>query len=79
MKVLHLCKDYHNTDLYNQLIKELSNFDINQTLYTAVNTNLPPFENKSDLRNVNLITSSILIELDRIFYHRKIKKIYKDL
>lgn len=80
MKVLHICSDFSNRSLYNQLITHLSALHIEQNVYVPTRTQEEIDKNKNfDLENVNYQYSFLLNKLDRINYFGKIKKIERNL
>lgn len=80
MKVLHICSDFSNQSIYNQLVTNLSINSIDQEVYVPVRRKeeIGRYQNK-ELKNVNYRYSFILNKIDRINYFGKINKIEKDL
>ncbi|SDM56591.1 glycosyltransferase family 4 protein [Sediminibacillus halophilus] len=80
MKILHICSGYPDTKLYQNLLRELDNKNIDQTMYVPYKTS--EISNKRILDNAKhteYIFSSPYTKLDRILYYPKINKILKDL
>lgn len=79
MRVLHICSDFSNQSLYNQLITNLAKF-IDQDVYVPVRREEELGRNQNlSLNNVNYKYSFILRFIDRINYFGKIRKIEKDI
>lgn len=82
INVLHIANDYTGSKVYKNLISELDNLGLYQSVYT-------PFRENSKIgKNIvlfktggsEIIYSDILnYHLDRILYRSKIKKILKDI
>ncbi|RHW30395.1 glycosyltransferase family 4 protein [Oceanobacillus profundus] len=80
MKVLHLSSSYPFTDLYKNLLQELDNKGIEQTMYVSIKD--VTLKNKRTIENpkgTNYIFSATFNNLDRYIYYTKIQKIYKDI
>lgn len=74
MKVLHICNDYRDNNLYNQLFKLLAE-DIEQTVFV-------PFKNQLEIKsieNYKVIHKVCYKNSDRIFFNIKGRKIFKVL
>jgi len=80
--ILHITNDYSGSQVYKNLIRELDQLGIKQTVYTPVKTKLSVYKNKINLnvKGAQIIYSNILNKnIDRIFYRLKIRKILKDI
>ena len=74
--ITHICNDYSRQALYRNLFKSLSRFPINQYVYVPVRTQ---GEVGKYLDNsYNVFQRYILNFSDKIFFKRKINKLYKD-
>lgn len=75
MKVLHICSDFANQSIYNQMISNLNKFDIKQDIYVPVRSSEEVGKNvNNELKNTKYFYAHILTKLDRINYFGKIKK-----
>lgn len=80
MKVLHLSSSYPFTDLYKNLLQELDNKDIEQTMYVSIKD--IALKNKRIIENpkqINYIFSATFNNVDRYIYYTKIQKIFNDI
>jgi glycosyltransferase involved in cell wall biosynthesis len=82
MKILHISNDYTGSKVYMNLVSELDNLSLQQTVYTPIREsakigkNLVAFKTGSS----NIAYSDILnYHIDRILYRRKIKKVLRDI
>lgn len=77
MNILHICSDYPGTPVYYELLKQLSS-QVQQyhTMYVPLAVKRP-FTHQYDYEaaNIEVIYSEDYREIDRLFYHRKRKKI----
>lgn len=80
MKVLHICSDFSNQSIYNQLVTNLSLKGVGQEVYVPVRSKeeMGKYQNY-DLKNVNYKYSFILNKIDRVNYFGKINKVAKDV
>ncbi len=80
-KIVHIANDYSGSTVYKNLIGELNNLKIEQTVYTPVKTARSIGKNKIELQSGSeIIYSNILNKsVDRIFYRLKVKKILTDI
>jgi glycosyltransferase involved in cell wall biosynthesis len=80
MHILHICSDFSNQRIYNQLITHLSELKIEQTVYVPTRTKeeVGKYRNH-DLQSVNYRYSNILKPFHRFIFHLKINTIYEDL
>lgn len=80
MRILHICSDYANQSLYNQLVTNLSKNNIYQKIYIPVRSKEEVGKNINEkLKNVDYYYSHILNKLDRLNYYSKIRKTTKNL
>ncbi|RIU94752.1 glycosyltransferase family 4 protein [Oceanobacillus picturae] len=80
MKILHICSGYPDTKLYQNLLLELDNKNVEQLMYVPYNTN--NIKNRRILDNANHIDymfSAPYKKLDRLVYYSKIHKIFRDV
>jgi glycosyltransferase involved in cell wall biosynthesis len=79
-KVLHICGDYANQSIYNNLITSIDNKQIDQLVYVPVrnenqlNKNVNP-----NLKNTIFFFKKNLQKIDRFFFKNKINKLQNDL
>ncbi len=77
--VLHICNDFSNSHVHAELYKELDAQGVEQIVYTPVrNANLID-RNRFEAPHTRFVYSYILRPWHRIFFHRKIDKIVKDV
>ena len=80
IKILHLCADYPYTKLYEELVMSLDRINIEQLIYVPLRKDKEYSESINDeLRNANLIYSTVFNNVDRLFYTQKINKIFCDI
>lgn len=80
MHILHICSDFSNQRIYNQLITHLSELRVEQTVYVPTRTKGEIGKHKNiDLQSVRYRYSQILKPFHRILFHLKINTVYKDL
>lgn len=82
MNILHITNDYSGSTVYKNLIGKLDNLGVAQIVYNPIRDSSRLSKNKIKLSvsKSEIIYSHILDKItDRIFYRRKIKKIFKDL
>lgn len=80
--VLHITNDYSGSAVYKNLIRELDELGVQQTIYTPVKTSSRIGKNEITLKvkGSDIIYSHILNKnIDRLFYKLKVKKILKDI
>jgi glycosyltransferase involved in cell wall biosynthesis len=75
--VLHICADYSKQRLYKELVSALAEIGVNQIILVPVRTigEVGAYD-VQDYRNVKVVYAHILNNLDRIFFFRKINRIY---
>lgn len=79
-KVLHVCGDYANQNIYNNLITSIDDKQIEQLVYVPVraesqlNKNVNP-----NLKLTSFFFIKNLVKIDRILFKKKINKLVKDL
>ena len=80
MNILHLCPDYPNTALYEELVISLDRNNIKQTIYVPLRKDTEYRESINDeLRNANFIYSKVFNNINRLFYTHKTNKILHDI
>lgn len=80
MHILHICSDFSNQRIYNELITHISNLKIEQTVYVATRTNREVGKSKNnELPTIHYRYSHILKPFHRVFFHLKINTLFKDL
>lgn len=80
MKLLHLCPDYPYTDIYRELISVIDKYGYEQVVYI-------PLKNETDIgkrinedcKRTEFIYSQAFNNIDRLFYHHKVNKIFSDV
>lgn len=80
--VLHISNDYTGSKVYRNLVSELDNLGLQQSVYTPLRESSKIGGNHIDFKTVNsgIVYSNILnYHLDRILYRTKIKKILNDI
>lgn len=77
MRILHICSDFAKQKIYNELITHISNkSNYEQYVFVPCRTIEEVNMNKNhSLINVKYFFTHILNNFDRIFYHKKIRKI----
>ena len=80
--LLHICSDYSKQTLYKNLILSLNenNKNLNQSIYVPIRT--LEEKNKFNIKDrdrINLKYDYILNKWDRIFFSRKINKIFQKI
>jgi glycosyltransferase involved in cell wall biosynthesis len=80
MHILHICSDFSNQRIYNELITHLSQLNLEQTVYIPVRTEreIGKYKNHT-LQLVHYRYSQILKPFHRFLFHLKIRTVYKDL
>lgn len=79
-KVLHVCGDYANQSIYNNLITSIDDRQIEQLVYVPVraesqlNKNVNP-----NLKSTSFFFIKNLVKIDRILFKKKLSKLVKDL
>jgi glycosyltransferase involved in cell wall biosynthesis len=79
-KVLHVCGDYANQSIYNNLITSIDDKQIEQLVYVPVraesqlNKNVNP-----NLKLTSFFFIKNLVKIDRILFKKKISKLVKDI
>ena len=80
IKILHLCADYPNTNLYRELVISLDRINVEQLIYVPLRKDKEYSESINDeLRNANFVYSKVFNNIDRLFYYRKVSKILNDI
>ena len=79
MKVLHICNDYCGSKVHSNLFCHLDNIGVKQLIFTYYRGNDKTGKNQFEAKNTEFVYSGILKPLHRIFYHKKIKTVYRDL
>lgn len=79
MKVLHICHDFPGSKVHRNLYQELENLGVTQFVYTYFDKDKYFGRNYFKSGTVQIIYSKILSKYDRLFYHYKIYKVYKDV
>ena len=78
--VLHICSGFSKSRLYSELVFELANCGIKQTIYIPIRSEIEKEKNNlSFLDNVRIIYSPILSFKHRIFYFLKVAKVCSDI
>lgn len=77
--VLHLCSYYSGSKIYKDLVHSISTNGLNQLVYVAVRSQGEVGKNAVNSEMVKVIYDNILRKSDRVFFHKKINKIYKNL
>lgn len=81
-KILHVSNDYAGSTVYMNLVRELDNLGVVQTIYSPIRSKSLVGKNLVDFksRTSRVIYSSILNwHIDRVFYPYKILKIFRDI
>lgn len=76
-KILHISSDFLYTDVYNQLFNSLSDRTNEQLVYSAVKRR--ELGTTYETENYKTIISPILDVSDRLFFGKRIKKVFKDI
>lgn len=82
LNILHISNDYSGSSVYKNLIMELDQLGISQTIYNPIREASRLGENEIELKTTDsrIIYSHILNKTtDRIFYLKKLKKIARDI
>jgi L-malate glycosyltransferase len=80
MKVLHICAYYIGNSLYKSLISELSRKSLDQSVYIPIRKKEHLDKNIiTDNKDITFHYSNILNISDRLFYSKKIEKLFKDI
>lgn len=80
MKILHLCSDFHGTNVYREFFLELDKYGLNQIIYAPVKRE-KDLGKRIDLslKNAEYIYSNAYNDIDRFFYRHKIRKLIFDI
>ena len=79
MKILHICNDYCGSKVHANLYRELDRFGMNQTVFTCYRGYHEVGTNSFEAQHTDFIYRGVLSTKHRIFFHLKIKKVYKEL
>lgn len=77
MKVLHLCSYYYGSKLYENLVKELDNMEIQQEVYVPIKQGVQISLN--NFSNCKFIVKETYGNIDRAFFMRKFNKNYNSM
>ena len=79
MRILHICNSYADNLLYSNLTNGLSKQNISQIIFIPMRsrTKLKEFSNCN--KNLDIYKSDTINLVDRMFFLRKIKKLYKNI
>lgn len=78
MKVIHITSDFANSRVYTHLIRHLDLIKVQQEVYSAVRTRRESEYNPSEICHIKKHLRHLLKSSDRLFYRKKIRKIYRD-
>ena len=77
MNILHLSSSYPYNDLYRNLLRELDQKGIEQTMYVALkDKNLKNKRLLTNSKSTDYIFSYPFNNIDRFIYYTKIKKVF---
>jgi len=81
MKLLHLCSDYPFTNVYRELMSVIDkNGNVDQTIYIPVKRDTDKGKRIDEtMKHAEFVYSKAFNDLDRLFYHRKIDKLLRDV
>lgn len=78
-KVLHICNDFPNSKVHAELYQQLDKIGVDQVVYSPIRSQELDGRNAFEGEHTGIIYSFILKPLHRIFFHRKITMIAKDV
>jgi len=79
LKVLHLCSDFANKNIYKQLVTHLEEINISQVVYSAVRTEAEAKWKSKKQSDTEYCLRYILRPYHRLFFRAKIRKVSQDL
>ena len=79
MKVLQVCSYFLSSDLYEKLYSVLEKEELENLVYIPHHEKSTVDKNIKDLSKENLILSKCYTSFDRIFFHIKEKKMFRDM
>ncbi len=79
MKILNLCSYYCGSKVHSNLYKELDELGVEQTIYVSCRVGVKAGLNSFESPRANFIYKSVLSAKHRIFYHIKIRLLYRCL
>ncbi|MFD1446649.1 glycosyltransferase family 4 protein [Oceanobacillus profundus] len=80
MRILHICSGYPDTELYQNLVRELDYKNVEQLMYVPYNTsNIKNRRIIDKAKHIDYIFSAPYNKLDRLIYYSKINKIFRDI
>lgn len=79
MKILHISNDFFGSKVHSNLYKSLDELGLKQTVFTYCRE--PSFigKNQFESDNTDFIYKCVLSLTDRIFYRKKVEKLYRHL
>ncbi|SPD74602.1 conserved hypothetical protein [uncultured Desulfobacterium sp.] len=78
-KVLHICSDFPNHNIYTQLVTHLEDINVFQIVYAAVRTKAEAAWKATAPTNIEFHLRYILRPHHRLFFRTKIRKVVQDL
>jgi len=78
-KVLHICSDFANQNIYTQLVTHLADKGVSQVVYAAVRTEKEAAWSPPVLAHTEYYLRHILRPYHRLFFRAKIRKVVHDL
>ena len=79
MRVLHLCSFFCGSKVHSNLYKELDALGVEQTVFACTRNSALEMPNEFEATHTDFVYRNIMKPIDRVLYHQKIRRSYREL
>lgn len=79
MKVLHIANDFCKTKVHSNMVRNLDNLGVCQTVFNAVRGESFIGKNAFEAKNTEFLYANVVKPYHRYFYHIKLNHVYKEM